>query len=110
MLGEKSLWSEVLRETYVSVRKLLNAEATIKSSSEQTYLKNLGHWLGSLTIARDKPIKYKNIAFKELLIEGWETQRLALVIKFTCAVLSEGGKSVVFKPPNPWMMEIISLL
>ncbi|MCJ1473816.1 hypothetical protein MMC13_002467 [Lambiella insularis] len=110
LLGEKSLWTEVLRETYVSVRKMLNSESTLKSSAEQVYLKNLGHWLGSLTIARDKPIKHKNIAFKELLIEGWETQRLALVIKFTCAVLSEGVKSVVFKPPNPWMMEIISLL
>jgi CCR4-NOT transcription complex subunit 1 len=110
MLGEKSLWSEVLRETYVSVRNLLNAESTAKSSSEQVYLTNLGHWLGSLTIARDKPIKHRNIAFKELLIEGWETERLALVIKFTCAVLSEGVKSVVFKPPNPWVMEIISLL
>ena len=110
LLGEKNLWAEVLRETYVSVRKMLNAESTMKSSAEQVYLKNLGHWLGSLTIARDKPIKHKNIAFKELLIEGWETQRLALVIKFTCAVLSEGVKSVVFKPPNPWTMEIIALL
>ena len=110
LLGEKILWSMVLRETYVSVRKMLNAESTIKSNAEQTYLKNLGHWLGSLTIARDKPIKHKNIAFKELLIEGWETQRVALVIKFTCAVLSEGVKSVVFRPPNPWMIEIIGLL
>jgi len=110
MLGEKSLWAEVLRETYVSVRNLLNNDSTAKSSSEQVYLTNLGHWLGSLTIARDKPIKYRNIAFKELLLEGWETQRLALVVKFTCAVLSEGVKSVVFKPPNPWVMEIISLL
>ena len=110
MLSEKSLWAEVLRETYVSIRNMLNNDATAKSSSEQVYLTNLGHWLGSLTIARDKPIKHRNIAFKELLLEGWETQRLALVIKFTCAVLSEGVKSVVFKPPNPWVMEIIGLL
>ena len=110
LLGEKSLWAEVLRETYVSVHKMLNAETTMKSSAEQVYLKNLGHWLGSLTIARNKPIKHKNIAFKELLIEGWETQRLPLVIKFTCAVLSEGVKSIVFKPPNPWTMEIMALL
>ena len=110
MLGEKSLWAEVLRETFVSVQNLFNAESTIKSTTEQNHLINLGQWLGSLTIARDKPIKHRNIAFKELLLEGWETQRLAMVIKFTCAVLREGIKSVVFKPPNPWMMEIISLL
>ena len=35
---------------------------------------------------------------------------MILVIPFTCAVLAEGTKSVVFKPPNPWLMEIFSLL
>ena len=110
LIGEKGLWAEVLRETYFSIRNMLNAESSNKPSTEQAYLKNLGHWLGALTIARDKPIKHKNIAFKALLIEGWETQRLAIVVKFTCAVLQEAIKSVVFKPPNPWMMEIISLL
>lgn len=110
ILNSRELWADVLRETYVSVRKLLNAEATMKLPGERTNLKNLGTWLGSLTIARDKPIKHKNIAFKELLIEGWETQRLLLVIPFTCEVLAQGVKSVVFKPPNPWVMEVIGLL
>ena len=110
ILDSRELWADVLRETYVSVRKVLNAEATMKSSTERIYLKNLGTWLGSLTVARDKPIKHKNIAFKELLIEGWETQRLLLVIPFTCEILTQGTKSVVFKPPNPWVMEVIGLL
>ena len=110
LLDSKSLWADVLRETYVSLRKIMNAESTMKLPSERTYLKNLGTWLGSLTIARDKPIKHKNIAFKELLIEGWETQRLLLVIPFTCEVLAQGVNSIIFKPPNPWIMEIVGLL
>ena len=110
LLGESGLWTDVLRETYVSVQKMLNAESTVTSIQERNHLKNLAHWLGSLTIARDKPIKHKNIAFKELLLEGWETQRLIVVIPFTCKVLEEGRKSVVFKPPNPWVMEIVALL
>ena len=110
LLDEKILWAHVLRETFVCVRKVMNAESTMKSAVERTYLKNLGTWLGSLTIARDKPIKHKSIAFKELLLEGWESQRLLLVIPFTCEVLAQGVRSVVFKPPNPWIMEIIGLL
>ena len=109
-LKNKKLWNEVLRETYISVQKVLNAESTMNSAVERTHLKNLGAWLGTLTIAQDKPIKQKYISFKDLLIEGWETQRLILVIPFTCAVLTEGKKSIVFKPPNPWLMEIIALL
>ena len=110
LLGNKTLWNEVLRETYVSLKKLLNAESTMQSASERKNLKNLSIWLGSLTIARDKPIKHRNISFLDLLIEGCETQRLNLIIPFTCNVLVQGTKSVVFKPPNPWVVEIMSAL
>ncbi|KAF2145079.1 uncharacterized protein K452DRAFT_221757 [Aplosporella prunicola CBS 121167] len=110
LFNDKVLWAEVLRETYVSVIRMLNAESTMNSSTERTHLKNLGGWLGQLTIARNKPIKFKNISFKDLLIEGHDTQRLLIVIPFTCKVLIQASKSTVFKPPNPWLMEIIHLL
>lgn len=110
LFGKKSLWSEVLRETYVSVSRMLNAETTMQSATERSHLKNLGGWLGSMTLARDKPIKHKNIAFKQLLLEAFDTQRLVIVIPFVCKVLVQGHLSTVFKPPNPWLMDIIHLL
>lgn len=113
MLGlfdDKILWAEVLRETYVAVIRMLNSESISSSSTERTHLKNLGGWLGSLTIARDKPIKFRNISFKDLLIEGYDTDRLLIVIPFTCKVLVQAAKSTVFKPPNPWLMEIVRVL
>ncbi|KAL9086881.1 MAG: hypothetical protein Q9165_006887 [Trypethelium subeluteriae] len=108
--NDKILWAEVLRETYVSVVRMLNAQATVDSSTERRHLHHLGSWLGSLTIARDKPIRYHNISFKQLLVEGYDTQRLVVVIPFTCKVLSQAMKSLVFKPPNPWIIEIVRLL
>ncbi|KAI9832892.1 MAG: hypothetical protein M1819_003922 [Sarea resinae] len=110
LFGNKTLWSEVLRETYVSVVRMLNADSTLTSSTERSHLKNLGAWLGSLTIARDKPIKHNNISFKDLLIEGYDSQRLLVVIPFTCKVLIQATRSRVFRPPNPWIMDIIRLL
>lgn len=109
-IGDKILWGEVLRETYFSVAKLLNSEATLSSSQDRGHLKNLGAWLGSLTIAKDKPILHKNIYFKGLLLEGYDTQRLMVTIPFTCKVLVQATKSRVFKPPNPWLMDILHLL
>ena len=109
-IGSKILWAEVLRETYASVVRLLNSESTMTSSTDRGHLKNLGAWLGSLTIARDKPIKHRDIYFKGLLLEGFDTQRLMVVIPFTCKVLIQANNSTVFKPPNPWLMDIISLL
>lgn len=107
---DSSLWSEVLRETYINVARMLNSEATMQNSTERTHLKNLGGWLGLLTLARDKPIKHKNIAFKQLLIEAHDTKRLIVVIPFVCKVLLQGSTSAVFRPPNPWLMDIIYLL
>ncbi|KAL8805792.1 MAG: hypothetical protein Q9182_001704, partial [Xanthomendoza sp. 2 TL-2023] len=110
LLGDEALWGEVLRETYICVQKMLNAESTMQSPNERKNLKSLASWLGSLTIARDKPIKHKYISFKDLLIEAHETERLLIVIPFVCNVLIQVKKSVVFKPPNPWTVDIIRVL
>ncbi|KAI5307659.1 hypothetical protein KEM55_007732, partial [Ascosphaera atra] len=110
LLDNKMLWAEVLRETYASAVKLLNNEATMHNSTDRNYLKNLGSWLGALTIARDKPVKHKNIYFRDLLVEAFDTQRLIVAIPFTCKVLVQARKSTVFKPPNPWLMDILALL
>ncbi|KAG9247342.1 CCR4-Not complex component, Not1-domain-containing protein [Calycina marina] len=108
LFGQKSLWAEILRETYSTCFRMLNSE--MRTAMERTQLKNLGGWLGSVTLARDKPILHNNIAFNNLLCEAYDTQRLPTVIPFVCKVLVQGQFSTVFKPPNPWLMEIIHLL
>ncbi|KAM9882321.1 CCR4-NOT transcription complex subunit [Verticillium dahliae] len=110
LFEDKVLWAEVLRETYLSVARMLNSEATITNPTERSHLKNLGGWLGLLTLARDRPIKHKNIAFKQLLLEAHDTKRLVVVLPFVCKVLIQGIHSTVFRPPNPWLMDIIHLL
>lgn len=109
-LDRKTLFTFVIHETYVKSANLLNSEKTLQSSSERTILKNLGSWLGSLTLARNKPIMYKNLSFKDLLLEGYDSNRLIVAIPFICKILEACSKSMVFKPPNPWLMAVISLL
>ena len=109
-MNSRLLWSEILRETYISAIKMLNAESTARSATDRGHLKNLGLWLGSLTLAKDKPIRHRNVYFRGLLIEGYDTSRLVVVIPFTCKVLVQAAASTVFKPPNPWLMDILGLL
>ncbi|KAI0021775.1 CCR4-Not complex component, Not1-domain-containing protein [Xylariomycetidae sp. FL0641] len=110
LFQHQGLWSEVLRQTYINVARMLNAESTMRNSTDRTHLKYLGAWLGLLTIARDQPIKHKDIAFKQLLLEAHDTQRLMVVVPFVCKVLIQAAKSTIFRPPNPWLMDIIQLL
>ena len=108
--NKKVLWQEVLRETYISCAKMLNAQSTMDSTTERTNLKNLAGWLGALTLARNQPILHRNVSFKDLLIEGHATQRLLVAIPFTCKALIQAAHSKVFRPPNPWLMELLGLL
>ena len=107
---DDDLWSEVLHETYVSCFQMLNSESTISSSSERSLLKNLGSWLGSITLARDVPIKFRNISFKDLIIEAYDSQRLVVALPFICNVLESATQSSLFEPPCAWTMEIIRVL
>ena len=104
------LFKEVQQETLIRAEELLNSEQTIQSSNQRTLLKNLGSWLGALTLAKNRPIKHKNVSFKDLLIEGYDSNRLIVAIPFVCKVLEQCAKSQVFKPPNPWLMAILRLL
>ncbi|KAL9057184.1 MAG: hypothetical protein Q9162_002512 [Coniocarpon cinnabarinum] len=107
---DRDLWLEVLRQTFICSFRLLNAEKTIESSGDRTSLKNLADWLGAITLARNKPIKHRNISFKELLIEAHDTERLALAIPFTCRTLTGAAQSDVFRPPCAWTMDIVEVL
>ncbi|KAJ3415017.1 hypothetical protein HDV05_005662 [Chytridiales sp. JEL 0842] len=109
-LQSKSLYRHILHETYLNIEILLNSEKTVTSSSERSLLKNLGTWLGGITLAKNKPIKHKNLAFKDLLLEGYDCDRLIVVIPFVCKVLEQCHASKVFKPPNPWLMAIMKML
>ena len=110
LFDHQGLWSEVLRQTYISIARMLNSEVTTVNSTERTHLKYLGAWLGLLTLARDQPIRHRNIAFKQLLIEAHDTKRLLVVVPFVCKVLIQAARSNIFRPPNPWLMDIIHLL
>ncbi|KAI9491135.1 CCR4-Not complex component, Not1-domain-containing protein [Zychaea mexicana] len=104
------LYKHVLRETFANIKILLNSAKTTSSSSERSLLKNLGAWLGGLTLAKNRPLKQKNVSFKDLLLEGYDSKRLIVIIPFVCKVLEQGAKSRVFRPPNPWLMAVMKLL
>lgn len=109
-LRSNQLMKHILHETLQNCKVLLNSEKTVTSSSERTLLKNLGTWLGGITLAKNKPIKHKNLAFKELLLEGLNSGRLIVVIPFVCKVLEQVKHSPIFRPPNPWLMAIMKVL
>lgn len=106
----KALHQLLVRTTHKYVQVLLTSDRIKRDSGERTLLKNLGSWLGSLTIKRNKPVLHKDLDLKACLFQAYEQGKLVAVIPFVDKVLEPCSNSVVFKPPNPWLMGIMSLL
>ena len=55
-IGEEGLFEAIIRATYHNIKVLLSTGKVKTNSGERSLLKNLGSWLGGLTIARLQPV------------------------------------------------------
>ncbi len=99
-------------ETFRNIKVLLRSDKSIANFSDRSLLKNLGHWLGMLTLGRNRPILHNDIDLKSLVLEAYNKgqQELLYVVPFVAKVIESCAKSKVFKPPNPWTMAIMNVL
>ncbi|CAO1632939.1 unnamed protein product [Parajaminaea phylloscopi] len=109
-VSDATLDAYVLRETLILAQRLINMESTVSTLQNRKALQNVGSWLGLLTLARDKPIRFKNIDFKLLLLEGYDSGRLIVAVPFVAKVLEQCSNSRVFKLPNPWLSAVLKVL
>ncbi|XP_075998562.1 CCR4-NOT transcription complex subunit 1 isoform X4 [Genypterus blacodes] len=102
----------VLIETYRNIKVLLTSDKAAANFSDRSLLKNLGHWLGMITLAKNKPILYTDLEVKSLLLEAYVKgqQELLYVVPFVAKVLESSLRSMVFRPQNPWTMAIMNVL
>jgi CCR4-NOT transcription complex subunit 1 len=100
----------VQRTSYENIKVLLQSDKITVSSSERSLLKNLGSWLGNLTIGKNAPLLQKDLDLKHLIFDAYENGRLIAVIPFVAKVLEACSKSKIFKPPNPWVMALLGVL
>ncbi|WFD33892.1 CCR4-NOT core subunit cdc39 [Malassezia cuniculi] len=107
---QRDIYTYVLYETLLQVHVLLDSDKTSQSAAERTRLKNLAAWLGTITLARDRPLLHRNISLKSILQHGYDSGRLIVAIPFVCKVLEQCASSRVFHPPNPWVMGVVRAL
>uniref|UniRef100_A0A452YUE7 CCR4-NOT transcription complex subunit 1 n=1 Tax=Aegilops tauschii subsp. strangulata TaxID=200361 RepID=A0A452YUE7_AEGTS len=109
-VNSKTLNKEMVKATYENCKALLQSDLIKSSSEERSLLKNLGSWLGKLTIGRNQTLRAKEIDPKILIVEAYERGLMIAVIPFTSKILEPCHSSIAYRPPNPWTMGILSLL
>ncbi|KAI5730570.1 hypothetical protein M8J76_015190 [Diaphorina citri] len=102
----------VIKETYRNIKVLLRSDKGIANFSDRTLLKNLGHWLGMLTLGRNRPILMVDLDLKSLVAEAYKKgqQELLYVVPFVAKVMESCSRSKIFKVPNPWTTAILKVL
>ena len=74
------------------------------------FLASLGSFIGTMTLACNRPIYAKEINLKQLLIEAYDSEKLKIVLVFVSRILKETKNSNIFKLHNPWLNNILSLI
>ncbi|GAA0150692.1 mRNA polyadenylation factor [Lithospermum erythrorhizon] len=109
-VNSRALNKETVQATYENCKVLLRSELIKSSSEERSLLKNLGSWLGKITIGRNQVLRAREIDPKSLILKAYERGLMIAVIPFTSKVLEPCQSSLAYQPPNPWTMGILGLL
>ena len=115
-IGKKEIFGILTKETYVLFSHVLShifnsSEKAVLSAKDKNILKNLGSWLGLITIGRNKPIILKEFDVKTLIVTAHENKKLDSILPLICKILLQGNQTgSVFKPNNAWMNAILSIL
>ena len=109
-VDDKQLFRLVLDASFSNVKALLSSNKVKTNSGERSLLKNLGSWLGQLTIARNQPVLMRDLDIKGLILESYQTGHMIAVIPFIAKVLEPAKDSIIFRVPNPWTTNVLALL
>lgn len=109
-LNEKELFDQVRFRTLVNVKRLLRSNKIVTSTTERSLLKNLGSWLGKLTLAKNKPLLQREVDLKECLFDGYERGWLIAILPYAAKILEAAKGSPVFTSHNPWIRGILATL
>jgi CCR4-NOT transcription complex subunit 1 len=106
----RQLFPRLVDFTVEGIKNLLASDKVKRDISERTLLKNLGTWLGIVTLGKDKPILWNQLGLKDLLLQGFDDDNLVAVVPLVAKIMDATGHSRVFRLPNPWTMSILRLL
>ncbi|CAD8056662.1 unnamed protein product [Paramecium sonneborni] len=103
-LNKSKYFSEVAKEVSIGLTRLLNINKATPSADDRSTIKNMGSFLGQITVSRDKPFLFKYFDYKTLLKQNY------LTIYPLCKILEQVKTSQIFTKNNKWVNKILQEL
>ena len=111
-VDNKQLFANVLTNLYTLIKSTLETNKLNQNPSDgvKKTMRNLGTFLGILTIAENRPILAKDLDLKEIIVDAYSNGTVTLAILLICPLLRQISNSKIFKPKNPWVYAIFCLI
>ncbi|GIX65397.1 transcriptional regulatory protein, putative [Babesia caballi] len=105
------LFDLTVQITYSCIHACLQRIVELKEvPSYRTLLKNLGSWLGRITLGRNMPIMSRHLDLKQVMYHAYEKGVMIAALPFVCKTVEHMKNSKIFKPPNPWSTAMLNFL
>ncbi|KAI6225249.1 Sidoreflexin [Aphelenchoides fujianensis] len=111
VINDRLLHERTVHECVKVVHEIL--EAGVVTAQVKEKLRNVGAFIGLLTIARDQPIESSLLDLKNLLNEAAasdDPQRICLMVVLVTHVLKYCQRSNVFKKNSTWVKRLVDVL
>ncbi|KNH06802.1 Not1-domain-containing protein [Perkinsela sp. CCAP 1560/4] len=109
-IGNRVFEKMVLAVSYCSIERCLENDSIRTSSSERSTLKNLGSWIGIITLSKDRPVIARELNIQSLLLDGLANGKLIAIVPFVSKLLEGISSSRVFTIQSPWILSIFVIL
>lgn len=102
----------VISLTYKVLQKWFGLQGKSINDKKLKSFKNIGLWLGKLTLGRSEPILITKLNLKDILIKSYsEKTRLTMNLEVVSKILeSRTHDHFIFSLKNPWISPIFGVL
>ncbi|KAK0418259.1 hypothetical protein QR680_013463 [Steinernema hermaphroditum] len=100
---------QIEKETFRCIKVILALDESEAKYDERQMLKNLGSFLGLLTIARNRPILIRDLNLSVLMTNAVEknVEALNIVIPFVAKILLSCKHSIIFSINSAWIRSLL---
>ncbi|CDR94810.1 transcriptional regulatory protein, putative [Babesia bigemina] len=105
------IFDMAIQITYACISACLKNIVEFKGlASYRTLLRNLGSWIGRITVGRNMPIMSRHLDLKQVIYHAYENGAMIAALPFVCKIIENIKHSKIFKPPNPWTTAMLNFL
>lgn len=111
-IDRKKLIKTITKETQNYLQQVISIDTSF-TKQDKDVIKNMGIWIGLMTIQKEKPVSLRYMNIRDLLIDTFLQEnplKLEKIVSLVCKILNYAKGTKVFHIKNPWIHVLLCIL